>query len=383
MIKTTAIVICLFLLFSGCASEGRPSAVLTPSAETKIESLKVKAGWEVKWEEILARARKEGVVMLYTTQAIELRRSWQKAFEERYGIKMYSTVGSGASLSAKIFAERRAGLFLADVFTGGATNLIQNLKPAGALIPMEDKLILPEVADPKLWYGGKHMWVDKGHTVLQAMATPSGKLVFNKNLVKPGEIRELRDLLNPKWKGKIVMPDPTIPGTAATIVGVVVSKYSWGWDFWRGMADKQELTIIRDDRLVADWLALGKVAVGVAVKEDAYLRVFNAGAPVEMVFMKEVSYISGDCVGLMDKAPHPNGAIVFLNWLLSKQGQEISQKGLLSQSARVDLPTLDVPGWIGREPGIEYWNKNTEEFLVALEDNMKLAKEVFGPAMPR
>lgn len=379
MIKTVTIIISLFLFSSGCAPKETPSPVASPVLEATIETLKVKAGWETKWEEILTRAKKEGVVLLYTTQAIDLRQSWQKAFEKRYGIRMDSTTGTGASLSAKIFAERRAGLFLADVFTGGATNLIQNLKPGGALITMDDKLILPEVADPKLWYGGNHMWVDKNHMVLQAMATPSGKLAINTNLVKPGEIKELRDLLNPKWKGKITMPDPTIPGTGATLVGAVAYKYEWGWDFWRELARKQEPLIIRDERLIADWLALGKVALAITLKDDAYLRVFDAGAPVDRVFMKEISYISGDTVGLMDKAPHPNAAIVFLNWLLSREGQEISQKGLLNQSARVDLPILDAPAWVGREPGVEYWNKNNEDFLMALEENMKLAKEVFSP----
>lgn len=381
MIKKVFIIMGVLLLFAACAPREAPAPVTVPVLGEKAEP--AKAAWEIQWDKTLAEAKKEGLVMIYTSREREMVLAWQRAFENRYGIKMDGVSGRGATMAEKMLSERRAGLYMVDIHTSGATNPVLNLKPAGALAPLEDKLILPEVADPSLWYGGKHLWVDKSKTIINALGYPSGDIVINTNLVNPGEIKKIRDLLNPKFKGKIVINDPTITGTGAKLFGVVVFRYDWGLDFWRELVRKQEPAIIRDQRLMMDWIAQGKYGIAVPAETEPFLRALAAGAPVQRVDLEDVSYLTGDVVMIMDKAPHPNAAKVFLNWMLSREGLDIYQRMKASQSARADLPIPDVPGMRYRTPGIGYFNSNDEDFLKAQDEHMKTALEVFGPLMAK
>ena len=88
-------------------------------------------------------------------------------------------------------------MHLVDVYTSGATEPILNLKPVNAVDNMDGALILPEVTDTRLWYKGKLPWADKDHTTFSFLAYESGEIGINTNLVKPGEIKTLQDLLNP------------------------------------------------------------------------------------------------------------------------------------------------------------------------------------------
>ncbi len=380
MKKFIGVIIIHLLFIAGCSYKEAPVLVLPPAPAVLVEPTKEKAAWEPEWDKTLSAARKEGVVMVYTNRSSDMAEAWREVFEKRFGIKMDRLSGRGAELAQKILAERRAGLYLPDIHTSGGEVTVLSLKPAGALTPIKDWLVLPEVADPKFWYGSKHPWVDKDYMIFNSLAYPSGEIGINTNLVKKGEVKELKDLLSPKWKGKIVLNDPTVTGTGFKFFSIVVHRFAWGIDFWREFASKQEPLIIRDQRLMMDWLSLGKVAILVTPETEPYLRAREAGAPIDTIDFKEASYLTGDTVMVMDRAPHPNAAKVFLNWILSREGQEIYQRLKASQSARVDLPT-NIPEMKYREPGIEYWSSMDEEYIKRSAQYIPIAREIFEPLM--
>ncbi len=160
---------------------------------------------EGKWEEVLAAGKKEGLVRIYGTWTPAVRAALTKAFASRYGINLEFVVGRGAELVPKLTAERQADLNLADVIGTGTNSFLTLMKPAGLLAPLEPLLILPEVLDSKAWPKGQIPFTDKDHYVIPIAAVPQRFFAYNKSLIKEGELTAYKDVLHPKYKGKIVM----------------------------------------------------------------------------------------------------------------------------------------------------------------------------------
>ena len=109
--------------------------------------------------------------------------------------------------------EFKAGVRHFDLHIGGSSSIVSGMLDEGILDPIEPWLALPEVKDPKQWWGG-HLWVDNAKRfVYMFQAYLSEVIWYNTELVKPNEIRSLDDFLNPKWKGKIGYLDPRTPGS--------------------------------------------------------------------------------------------------------------------------------------------------------------------------
>ncbi len=114
------------------------------------------------------------------------------------------TVGRPEELVTKLITERRAGLYLADVYIGGTTTVVNTLNPQKMLDPIEPHLILPEIKDPALWLGGKIPIMGKERTPFSSSAQVSTRTAINTSVVKPDEITSYDNLLNPRWKEKII-----------------------------------------------------------------------------------------------------------------------------------------------------------------------------------
>ena len=151
------------------------------------EMEKVSEGWQMKWDRLLVAAKKEGKVVFYCSAGQAVRDNVSREFQKATGIQVEITTGGMPELAARIFAEHRAGLYLADILTGGVTTSITRLKPGGVLQPMEPVFILPELTDPELikktWLDGTLPWVDPQSKLIFAMlAYPSPPVTINTNL---------------------------------------------------------------------------------------------------------------------------------------------------------------------------------------------------------
>lgn len=361
-----------------------PVAPETPKPVSQVD----KAGWEVEWEKTLEAAKKEGRFVIYGGTISELVKEPEVAnlFKQRYGLTPLVTFGRGGDLLAKLRAERGAGLFMADIVILGTNNTIGEFKPAGVLDPLEPSLILPEVKDPRGWFGGKLPWADADRTAFNMLAYPVSDIGVNTGLAKPEEIKSYYDLLAPKWKGKIVMNDPTISGIAFNAFSTLILHKILDLDFFRQLI-KQQPTLLRDQHLQVDWLARGKYSVALWPQSFRFFEYKDEGAPiVHTPNPKEGTYVSsgGSSVSLFNRAPHPNAAKVFINWMFSREGQGYLQKHRRQQSARVDIPTEGVDPQNIRETGVKYFRgANTlEEWLVKEQNRyLEIAKQVFEPLL--
>ena len=111
-----------------------------------------------------------------------------------------------------MISETKAGIQYVDLHIGGTESAVIGLLAEKALDPVEPYFVLPEVKDPKQWWGG-HMWVDNAKRFIYAFAAyQTVSLWYNPNEYKPAEFQSFDDLLNPKLQGKIGISDPRTPG---------------------------------------------------------------------------------------------------------------------------------------------------------------------------
>lgn len=385
------IVLVVFLSVSvlACTAPQKASTkpdTLPPTAESegKLPAKPSLSEWELKWDNILKAAKKEGRVVIYTGAGSELRTGLTKAFQSTYkDIDLEFFAGRGPEITQKLLSEHRAGLFLADVYISGATTSLSQLKPAGALVPLEPYLILPEVIDPKAWFEGELPFVDKDKINLAFIAFPSPSVTINTRLVKEAEMKSYRDLLDPKWKGKIVMDDPTSAGPGLKWFGVT-GKRILDYDYMRQLV-RQEPVIMRDARLPVEWVAQGKYSLGIALWSPIITEFQRAGTPLKQILMMEGSYISSSIgtLAIIKGTPHKNATHLFVNWLLSKEGQLAWSKADRRQSARVDIPIDHLDREQTRQPGTKYVSGDDEELLLEQPKQADLAKEIFKGLLAR
>lgn len=377
----------LLLLFSCTPSEsGKPVSPQTAqdlkestAKEAAGKGSQTSGGWEKEWQALIIAAKKEGRISIISTAGGEPRIAMTRAMKEKFGLEMDFISGKGAEVSQTLLAQRRGGLFITDIYLGGTTTPMTQIKPTGTLEPLERYLFHPEVLDKKAWWEGDLLWVDRDKTLLAFVLFPSPSIASNSDLVKEGEIKSYKDLLNPRWKGKIIMNDPTLAGTGLKWFSMV-GNHIMSWDYLRELA-KQEPGIVRDQRLQVDWLARGKYAIGLTLQGEQFNEFVQAGAPLKYIHPAEGSYLSSSSsnMSIINKAPHPSAAKLFANWILTKEGSLIYQKASAYHSARVDLPLEGIEPARLRLPGMKYFNSESEDLILKAPENAKLALEIFGP----
>ena len=350
---------------------------------TLMGNVKAEAQWEAKWQKVLEAGKKEGKVAVYASLLAPGLRQQAPIFKRQFGIDIEVTTGRGADLAQKLSTEKRAGLNIADVIISGGNTFFGDVKSSGVTTSMEEKLILPEVTNPKLWYTAPHLpWADEDKHVFHYFAYPNRDISINTDLVKPGEIQSWQDLLKPRFKGKTIWSDPSIAGSGFNGFASYLMNNVTDEKYYRRLVATQDITLSRDLRQMAEWLARGKYAVAISVEGTAIAEFMKAGAHIAYQPVKEGAYLSYDAsnVGMAAQAPHPNAAIVFVNWLFSKEGQLFAQNAMKYQSSRVDISTDACDPNTIRVPGEKYLvGGNTSEKWVMNEQDkyLALAKDIF------
>ena len=319
--------------------------------------------WKKDWEETLAAAKKEGRLVLYGSADYEqLFGEFQKRYPE---IKVTGVFGRGADVAKRILAERRAEKFLADVYVNGQGTGYNILYKGKTVDPLAPVLMLPEVTDTSKWWQGKHHYADPENRYL-IMFNGAARVVvgYNTKLVNPTQVRSYWDLLEPKWRGKIVALDPS-SGGAGDALRFFYYHGSLGREYIRRILIDSDPTISADTRQMGDWLAAGRFAFSIfsPISRMDLDKMQTQGLPVDWFdpdHLKEGAYIAAGSGGaaLMNRAPNPNAAKVALNWLLSREGQIAYQRIFTlgdegPDSLRIDIPKDKIPRGNRRPEGNE------------------------------
>src|SRR6185503_8553213 len=173
------------------------------------------ASTSAEWEQTLAAARKEGKVAIntFTGQAYgRILKLFAQAYPE---IKVDHTNLEPVDFSPRIINERKAGVYTWDVATMPTSTALQVLKPAGIFDPVRPAIIAPEARNDANWRGGFDAgFLDRDKRLAYAVTlVRSVGLFVNVDKVKVGELKSVKDLLAPQWKGKIAISDPRVIGS--------------------------------------------------------------------------------------------------------------------------------------------------------------------------
>ena len=338
-----------------------------PTAPGQAAEVK-KAAWQVEWEKVLEAAKKEGHLSIYISGYEEILPHFQKEYPD---IKVNAVTGRGSQLGQRLIAERRGEKFLADVVSAGGVTTFQQLYPAKVFDPIRPALILPEITDTTKWYQGRlHYGDPENQYVFSYVGCATyGSVGYNTKLVDVKEFKSYWDLLNPKWKGKIISRDIRVAGPGSGNARLFYYLPDVGPAFIRKLYGEMDVTLFRDYRQGTDWLAVGKAAICFFCDLDVSKQ---QGLPVESfgpgVFKEGAGLVQQyGTLGLVNRAPHPNAARVFINWLLSRKGQSTLQKVMLNtenpvDSLRIDIPKDDVPVSIRRFENVRYLDTSRPEW---------------------
>jgi iron(III) transport system substrate-binding protein len=295
---------------------------------------------QTEWQKTIEAAKKEGRVVAGGPPTAILRQKYKDTFEKRFGIELELVSAPGPQNASRAAKEFKAGVAYFDVLHGGSGTL-EPLMYENMLAIFSDYMILPEVKDPRQWWGG-HLWEDNIKTnryIYSFSADFSAPPFFNADLVKPGEITSYDDLLNPKWKGKIGFFEPRIPSAGQGLWGFLMKIK--GKEFLQKLVE-QNLFISRDGKQLADALGKGTHAIALGVSQRFVDPYINAGIPIKplMPIKEGLSGSNGfGTVAVMKNAPHPNATKVYVNWLLGKEGQDLYGRALTQGTRRLDVDT--------------------------------------------
>ena len=274
-------------------------------------------------QELIAGAKKEGKVVYWTTMRATDAQALVDGFEARYPfVKVENVRISGDQLIERAIAENRAGNVTADVMDAFSFKVLQNRGLLQAYATPEAKFYPADYKDPQ------NFWV----TLYCAYNVTS----YNTKLVPPADApKDWPDLLNPRWKGKLALDDQDYYWYAGMLK-------AWGEEKGRRYMEqlaRQDLVWRRGRGLLTELMAAGELQAVVVTFPDLVEQMKVKGQPVEWVKTTNPILVTLDMMGISAKAPHPNAGKLFMNYSVSKDGQELL-RSRNRISARPDIKPL-------------------------------------------
>lgn len=332
--------------------------------------------WKQDWDKTVAKANEEG----HLTMAIASGEVWRKEisrFQEAYPkIKLEMTTASGRDFWPRFIKERQAGQYLWDLRVGAPDALQYKLKKAGNFQPIRDLLLLPEVVDDRVWYGGLDgLFLDddkKYFAGFAAYGSPQG--FYNDKSVGPSF--STSDLIDPKWAGKISLADPRA-GAGIACLSVFYMKY--GADFVRKLLVDQKPVISSISRQQLEWLISGRYPLAVGVQNATFIDYRQNGGDTSMVgsLKGESKWATGTgAVTVPTKNPHPAATKVFVNWILSKDVQAHLMKAVELNSRRKDVQPGAPTMVVDFDRIDQSYGEQSEDFMPAIEGVEAIVREV-------
>ena len=253
------------------------------------------------------KAKREGAVTLYTSMQVVDSRPLSEAFEKKYGIKVSLWRASGEKVAQRVIQEARAGRNEVDVIeTDGAQ--VEILYREKRLAPFD----VPSIADVPPAVLPAHRGYVPSRLTLYVLA-------YNTRNVAAADVpRSYEDLLAPRWTGRFAIESDDVAWFAAVVKALGETK---GLELFRKLAAMKP-TMRSGHTLMAELVAAGDIDVALDAHVQGVARLIERGAPIAGKPLQP-AFGQAASVGLARGAPHPNAARLFIDFLLSKEGQTI------------------------------------------------------------
>ena len=270
---------------------------------------------------LIDAAKKEGEVVWYTSQIIDpLVLRLQEAFKKKYGIEIKPVRANSAEIALRILNEARGGRTIADIYGGQTTS--EALKQEGLALrwlPDNINVISPDFRDPDGY------WMGTNFTLMTA--------AFNTDLIKPGtEPKTWEDLLAPSLTGKMVWSGAVSTSAGAGFIGLALKQMGEekGVQYLKKLAAQKIATTGGSARQVIDMAIAGEYAMALQIFPEHAASSSAKGAPIKWIPMRPgmASVISTS--GVTARAPHMNAAKLFMEYMISEEGQMVFRDSLYS-----------------------------------------------------
>lgn len=323
--------------------------------------------WEKEWSEVVAAAKKEGKVVVAGSPDPVMRNELIPKFTARFDIPVEFIAGRSSQIVARVKTERAAGIYSIDVYLSGPDTTANTLYGEKLIDPLKPLLLLPEVLDGAKWKKGKPWFVDpEERFVLRPFSSVANILFINTDHVKPEELRSAKDLLNPKWRGKISTEDPRTTGAGANLASRFYIQL--GEEFVKKLYIDQKPVSTRERRQFSDWLARGTQPICLNCREDDIRPLQKEGFKLLEIFelsdMAPTINASPWMLTVANRAPHPNATRVFVNWLASKEGIEIYARGYGSATMRTDVDESFLKSENIPRSGVKYFDDSDWQWII-------------------
>ncbi len=320
-----------------------------------------------EWAAIVEAAKKDGKVVVAGSPDPVMRNDVIPKFTARFGIPIEFIAGRSSQIVSRVETERASGIFSIDIYLSGPDTSANELYNDKLIDPLKPLLVMPDVVDGSKWKNGKVWFADpQEQFVVRAFSSIASLLFINTDHVKLNELRHIKDLVNPKWRGKISAEDPTTTGAGANMAARLYVQI--GEEFVKNLYIEQKVVRTRERRQMSDWLARGTQPICLNCREDDVRPLIKEGFKILEIF--ELNGIPATVNGspwmltLANKAPHPKAAQLFANWILSKEGLETYAKGYGSATLRTDIDESYLnPGNLPKQ-GVKYFDDTEWKWIV-------------------
>ncbi|MDO8534520.1 MAG: extracellular solute-binding protein [Xanthobacteraceae bacterium] len=262
--------------------------------------------------ELIAAARKEGNVIWYTSVDLPLAEKVAKAFQDKY---------SGVAVRVERTGAERVFQRIGQEYSSNirAVDIVNSSDAAHFIVWKRDGLLAPYVPeDVAKHYPSEHKDADGMFASFRVWLSI---IAYNTNLVKPEEApKSFADLLDPKWKGKIIKAHPGYSGTIMT--ATYQMQRDLGWSYFEKLA-LQNIMQVQSSADPPKKLALGERAVQADGNEYNIFQLKEQGRPVEPVYATEGSPLIVGPNGVFKAAPHPNAARLMQSYMFSAEAQQL------------------------------------------------------------
>jgi iron(III) transport system substrate-binding protein len=331
----------------------------------------------MEWDHVVAAAKTEGKVAVNTFTGHAYARVFKLFTRAHPEVRLNHTTLEPPEFSPRVIQERKAGVYTWDVAIMPTSTALQVLRPAGVWDPVRPAIITPAARLDTNWRDGFEAgFLDRDKQLAYAFTLVRAIGIFvNVDHVKDGELQSVRDLLAPRWTRRIAIADPRTSGSS--FWPLTAARLKLGDEIMKQLLVDQQPILSRDRNQLTEFMVRGRFPIAIGLNALA-LRDFQAhgiGKNIKTVRLAELDYqTSGGAVWLLNRAPHPNAARVFINWLLTRDAQAAWARELQTNSRFVGVepgdPQVLVP------PGVRLLQIDAEEMLAAMIKTQDIARQL-------
>jgi len=314
--RTPAVVLCCWWLVAAPALAQQPGSSLAEIASY--------AGPD-RTAKLIAGAKREGIVDVYTSETVEDIAALSAAFEGKYGVKLNVWRGSSEDILQRGVVEARGGRFDADAFETGAT----------AMESLHREQLLQQVASPA--FAGlapqairpHHEWIGTRYNIFVA--------AYNTGLIAKNDLpKSYDDLLDRRWKGKL-----GIEADDSDWFGVVVDALGEerGLKLFRDIVATNGISVRKGHTLLANLVISGEVPLAISTYIYRVAQLKHRGAPIDwLAIAPVVARFEG--VGVARRAPHPYAAMLYMDFMLTDAQDILAKRDFFPANVKLKpMPT--------------------------------------------